>query len=495
MKLLFGLNIFLVSFSFSQDHVMIRDPYLFMASTEVTNQQYNQFLNEVIKQDHILYKCYLPDSTKWKTVMGDAEDYIIYYHKHPAYLEYPAVNITYESAVAYCNWLTNKLNASDSTRIVKVRLPNKKEWEYAARGGAYGLYPWEGNLPWIENGQNKGKMRANFKRGKGDYMGIAGNLNDGADITAKVGSYWPNGIGLYDMAGNVEEMINEEGITKGGSWKDRFEELQVSSEQFVAGPSPEVGFRYIIEVVKIKQNLDYTIDLNEKFFNSQFKKINDSSYGGKYEITNQIFNQFLKDTRQIKNDSAWSGLFQYESYYRYNYSTLEEFLEYPVVNVTKELANAFCEWLTQKYRGKKNIKFRLPTEAEWIEMSRFKHSNFPWKSNSIRNKKGEYRANYCPKRNEGFFGQDVVYLDKINKFSDLEDYDGYGVLAPVNSFNANQRGFYNLAGNVSELLLDKDYTKGGSWGSTEIQLHVNSHETYDLPSPFVGFRIVAVYLD
>jgi formylglycine-generating enzyme required for sulfatase activity len=48
---------------------------------------------------------------------------------------------------------------------------------------------------------------ANFKRGRGDNMGVAGNLNDNADITSPVRSYWPNDYGLYNMAGNVSEWV------------------------------------------------------------------------------------------------------------------------------------------------------------------------------------------------------------------------------------------------------------------------------------------------
>jgi gliding motility-associated lipoprotein GldJ len=48
---------------------------------------------------------------------------------------------------------------------------------------------------------------ANFKRGRGDNMGVAGNLNDNADIPTKVRAYWPNDYGLYNMAGNVSEWV------------------------------------------------------------------------------------------------------------------------------------------------------------------------------------------------------------------------------------------------------------------------------------------------
>ncbi|MDZ7614976.1 MAG: SUMF1/EgtB/PvdO family nonheme iron enzyme [Flavobacteriaceae bacterium] len=48
---------------------------------------------------------------------------------------------------------------------------------------------------------------ANFKQGKGDYSGLAGWSNDGADITMKIRSYKPNAFGLYDMSGNVAEWV------------------------------------------------------------------------------------------------------------------------------------------------------------------------------------------------------------------------------------------------------------------------------------------------
>jgi len=233
--------------------------------------EYIYWLNRVFGTDYPeVYRNALPDTLVWRDRLAFNEPYIEHYLRHPAFKDYPVVGVNWLQASDFCAWRTdrvneqiliregilrvnpaqvnednfntdaylagqyeglvrsplNDLNPNNDTRKVRMedgillpryRLPTEAEWEFAAIGlvgntvyenvNERKLYPWNGHS--VRNPEDKwqGEMLANFKRGRGDNMGVAGRLNDNADITAPVYSYVPNDYGLYNMAGNVAEWV------------------------------------------------------------------------------------------------------------------------------------------------------------------------------------------------------------------------------------------------------------------------------------------------
>ena len=225
---------------------------------ETSNEFYGQFLMDLLreKEFELLETC---KSTKvdWKGFLPlkyqSLDDSYLFSNGHPDELNMPVVNISYEAAVTYCEWLTMVYNNYDKKKKfnkVHFRLPTKEEWEHAARAGRPNApYPWGGY--YCQN--SKGCYLSNFYVSEEQDCEDCNQWapgHDGGLFPVAVDAYFPNDYGLFNISGNVAEMVDGGKLVKGGSWEDVPEDCKISSEKAMTGPSAATGFRVFMEVIQ-----------------------------------------------------------------------------------------------------------------------------------------------------------------------------------------------------------------------------------------------------
>jgi serine/threonine protein kinase len=184
--------------------------------------------------------------------------------------------------------------------------------------------------------------------------------------------------------------------------------------------------------------------------------------------------------------------------------------DHPVVNVSREDAKAFCEWLTTRERKAERISkshvYRLPTDLEWSQMAGLQEEEgiSPSWRDDHKQRVYPWGPSWPDGEKVGNFA-DMAFADTPGVSSDrtITGYDdGFPFTAPVGSFPPNNLGLYDLSGNVQEWVED-EYSKhgtsvlgvlrGGGWNTYQTQNLITGSRNAVPPTyqdSIYGFRVV-----
>ncbi|MGB8166043.1 MAG: SUMF1/EgtB/PvdO family nonheme iron enzyme, partial [Chthoniobacteraceae bacterium] len=458
---------------------------------------------------------------------------------------HPAVQVSWEDAVAFCEWLTKR---EQKSRLIasnaRYRLPSDYEWSCAAgiaedeearatpeerhaRRKA-SVYPWKGGWPPPPGVANLGDRTCEAAGAKKD--GVIKDYDDGFPWTAPVGSFPPNALGIYDLSGNVREWCDDSWdgrdstrVMRGGSWFHADAIGLLAGYREPGGPraaSGLGGFRIVLALgeatpaaatppaapVPIRtdaaQNSFTLAEIKRPFVNTLGMKFVPVPVAGRttgqkvlfsiWETRVQDYEAFATETKR-----AWTKV------------TFAQEPAHPAVNVSWEDAQAFCNWLTERERRAGLIRaterYRLSTDLEWSAAIGSKTREDP-KRTTPTDRSGKVQEfpwglEWPPPRGAGnFSGEECKGIEAPGQ-NILPGYrDNFPTTAPVGSFKANRFGLYDLGGNVRELCEDLDeanpgqrimrdagflsYEKGPMWWSARASQGEKSF------GPSVGFRVV-----
>lgn len=429
----------------------------------------------------------------WRTIGTDG------YAITDSFEQHPVKSVSWNDAKAFCEWLAKKEGRA-------YRLPTDREWSIAAGLGgkeewtpgttpeildkrSAGEFPWGSEWP-PPPGAGNFSDRSRRKDAPRQGATYIENYDDGFPFLAPVMTFAPNTFGLHDMSGNVwewtEDRFSEAGekrVIRGASWQqDRPDHLRLSKR---GSPNPDDrnsshGFRVVLvpdagptqtserAAAPASPRPPETSTVaamatkDQPFTNSLGMKFVPVPETGVLFCAHETrWSDFKSFAQAVGNASGDSWIRQEVD----GYVPEERLDDLPVMFVSRENAEMFCEWLS-KTEGR---SYRLPTDHEWsvaVGIGQLEEIDATPESKS-----GKLPSVYP-------WGKDYPPSAKVGNFSDLsrksraprsgagyiETYDdGFPTIAPVMSFPPNDFGIYDLGGNMREWVAG-EYAPGGGQG-------------------------------
>jgi formylglycine-generating enzyme required for sulfatase activity len=350
----------------------------------------------------------------------------------------------------------------------------------------------------------------------------------------------------HDAAGKVLQanylvpmLLLDEHYRKSGE-----QEKADALEQIIRAIAEQTGKKTLVENYLRRESNDivsfvpYKVDT--KALEGRLKNVKDNVFAHEYEVTNAEYNAFLEYLYQNKRIDLYEQckvqLDQYQepalsfmrSYHINRQTTKKEkyFTNYPVVNITLEAAQAYCQWLTEQYhvsaeRKYKKVQFRLPTIKEWqLAAAGIKNpASWDLAGNSVEVKIYEAGKAYSKKyekktvtlddpeilypwfKNYNF--RNTVLNDRgcaLGNFkfaetqrpcvpSRMTTADGFWMMSAVQAYFPNDIGLYDVVGNVAEMTSERGKACGGSWNHPPEESTIKSINLYTGPQADTGFRV------
>lgn len=242
--------------------VWIDTVQVFADQTEISNIHWIEYCKWLKENAPEKYTAALPDTTVWdKIASGSSKtsSYTANYYDYVGFRFFPVVGITKAQAEEFCKWRSkivnenfNKKNEKKARGLYKdydveviYRLPTEAEWHAIAQARSKNPHGFE---PLTK--KQRRLYQANYPRANCKKERVQDGSIDKKDalITEFMFAYTPNEYGIYNAVGNVAEMVQEEGVGKGGSWWHSLEESTIEARQTYTEPTAWLGFRCVATI-------------------------------------------------------------------------------------------------------------------------------------------------------------------------------------------------------------------------------------------------------